>query len=163
MANVILVASSQKCLEDLEHLANRLREEEHSPCVMTWQDRNASRLRKECAGKHLALIGIMGSPDEIQAGFDAACVVATHCRMTAVAICLDAPGYAFYAMQKDTPHSHRIRFAVLVGEKGHFPHIRSLIRVGGKHIAVEDDWLNDEVEQVVQAITDESQHKVIAA
>jgi hypothetical protein len=162
MPNVLLVASSQECLEVFERLANRLREEEHSPLVMTWHDTSAPRLQTECQGKHLAVVGIMGDAEEIRKGFDALRVIAERCFRTAVGICLDAEGYKFYARQKHSPNAERLRFAILCGEPDRFPHARSLVRIGGKRPLVRE-WSSKDLDAVTHVIRDEAALKVFAA
>lgn len=163
MANLILIASTAQCLEDFGHLADRLREEEHTPVVMTSHDSSASRLQKECSGKQFALVGIMGEPNEIAIGFEALRVIADRCYRTAVGICLDAEGYKFYTRQKYMPDVLRIRCAVLVGEPEAFPHARSIVRIGGKRTLVQNDWSSEELETVANAIADEVGRRIVAA
>lgn len=163
MPNMLLLAPSQECLDDFGRLANRLREEEHSPLVMAWRDTNAARLQIECRGKHFALVGIMGSPAEMQTGFEALRVITDRCFRTAVGICLDADGYKFYARQKYSPSNERIRCAILVGESDQFPHARAMVRTNGKRPLVQNNWSSDELDAAAAVIVEEAEIRIVTA
>lgn len=160
MANIILIALSIEGVEQLELLARHIRELRHSVQILRCFDASENTLR-ECDRKDLALVGFIGSEQEMQIGLRALNHIATRCLRCVVGVCLDELGYDFYSKRFDRPDRSRVRLGVFVGAQRHFPNAECFLRVRGPQLHIDEQWTSATARRVAEALVAECGTKVV--